>query len=1135
MQTLEGLSSQPYARRIREEYDHLYDIASRARAKGLDPSWKVESQTTYDLAERVEKSVGPAGVATRIRELSKLISREETALKISEDIVLGHFGSLEPEEAAEQALRTALAVLDEAVTVAPIQGIHDVKIRTNVDGSKHLAVYFAGPMRSAGGTEMGLTMIVADYVRRQLNIPPYHASEQEALRFVEELRLYERSIARFQYRNPDSVLKDAIMRLTVEPNGVETDPVEVAVNRNLMRIETNRVRGGALRVVNDGLLGRSTKVLKIVEKLGLEGWGWLAMLKTTSSEGEEAKEFMFMEDVVGGRPIFAFPGAPGGFRIRYGRARNTGMASVGVHPATMEVLGGFLAVGVQMRLERPGKAGIVNAIDSIEPPVVKLADGAVMKIESSLEAKALRDKIQRILFLGDLMVGYGEFLENNRALVPSGFVESWWSQLLDEKLQELKPTLQTLESLGITIERLEDMVKNPFSAKPRAAEAIRLSQQLGIPLHPSYTYFWRLVPVHSLHYLRDYLLHNLGEPNTLPYDEKVKEILEQALIPHKMVEGTIHLHEDDAIVLRTILRLDSPSNLMEGDSSLEALSTLAGFSIKDKAPIFVGARMGRPEKAKERIMTPKVHGLFPTGQAGGPRRDLIEASKKSVVALELTDRSCPRCGRWESKLLCPKCGRETVMSVRCSKCGQQFHDSSSSCNGSLTAYRSVNVNLVEMLEEAVNRLRLPRMEGSVKGVKGLINKGRTPEPLEKGLLRARFDVSVFKDGTLRFDASNAVLTQFKPGEVGLSLERAREIGYTRTMDGDDLTDTKQLCSLEIQDLIVSEACGEYLLKVSRFLDELLASFYGLEKVYKASKREDLIGHLVVGLSPHTSVGAVGRIVGFSKASVCYAHPLYHAAKRRDCDGDEDSVSLLLDVLLNFSREYLPDRIGGLMDAPLLLAPLINATEVARQAFNIETVSAFPVSFYEKTLVGANPKEVEDLVPTLNREKESASGNWNIGFTHPTEDLDRARLTSAYKELPTMLDKVKEQLDLADKIVAVKGEEVARKVLGTHILRDLVGNLRTFTSQRSRCSKCNWKPRRAPLKGVCAKCGGRLGPTVFRAGVEKYLQVAFDMVNRYNVGEYYRQRLDLIKVELSETFRPEEEDRIQTKLLVGEFA
>ncbi|HEX9430684.1 MAG TPA: hypothetical protein VF944_09930, partial [Candidatus Bathyarchaeia archaeon] len=103
MQVLENRPNHVYAKRIEEEYNRQYAIASEARSKGLDPSWKVESQTTYDLAERVEKSVGPLGVAARIRELSKLISREETALKISEDIVLGHFGSLEPEDAAEQA------------------------------------------------------------------------------------------------------------------------------------------------------------------------------------------------------------------------------------------------------------------------------------------------------------------------------------------------------------------------------------------------------------------------------------------------------------------------------------------------------------------------------------------------------------------------------------------------------------------------------------------------------------------------------------------------------------------------------------------------------------------------------------------------------------------------------------------------------------------------------------------------------------------------------------------------------------------------------------------------------------------------------------------------------------------------
>src|SRR5712692_4594779 len=162
MQTQETRPEYDYVKSLHEEYERQYAIATLCRSKGLDPSIRVESQTTYDLADRVEKAVGPPGVAARIRELNKVISREETALKISEEIVLGRFGSFDEEEAAEQAVRTALAVLDEAVTVAPIQGIYDVKIRTNPDRSKHLAVYFAGPMRSAGGTEMGLTMIVAD-------------------------------------------------------------------------------------------------------------------------------------------------------------------------------------------------------------------------------------------------------------------------------------------------------------------------------------------------------------------------------------------------------------------------------------------------------------------------------------------------------------------------------------------------------------------------------------------------------------------------------------------------------------------------------------------------------------------------------------------------------------------------------------------------------------------------------------------------------------------------------------------------------------------------------------------------------------------------------------------------------------
>src|SRR5258708_8475066 len=99
---LENRLSNPYARRLHDEYNRQYSLATLARSKGLDPSTKVESQTTYDLAERVEKAVGPAGIAERIRDLVKIISREETALKVTEEIVLAPFGTFDEEQPTEQ-------------------------------------------------------------------------------------------------------------------------------------------------------------------------------------------------------------------------------------------------------------------------------------------------------------------------------------------------------------------------------------------------------------------------------------------------------------------------------------------------------------------------------------------------------------------------------------------------------------------------------------------------------------------------------------------------------------------------------------------------------------------------------------------------------------------------------------------------------------------------------------------------------------------------------------------------------------------------------------------------------------------------------------------------------------------------
>src|SRR3972149_5658076 len=420
-----------YIQTMEHELQQLYTLSESSRQRGLDPSLKTECIIAKDIADLVEGLVGPNGVAIRIRELCARLQREEIAFKIAEEIVYGKFGHMEPEAAAEQAIRTALAIFTEGLTAAPIQGVAKVKITTNLDKTRYLAIYFAGPIRSAGGTDQALTLVVGDFVRRLLGLDRYKPTAEEISRFLEELRLYERSVGRLQYHVSDEELKKALDWLPVEVTGTESGPVEVSSFRSLQRVETNRVRGGALRVVNDGIVGRAPKVLTIIEKLGFQGWDWLRDFRKKS----EKKSAGFMDDVIAGRPIFSFPSRRGGFRLRYGRSRNTGLSAVGIHPATMLVLERFLAAGTQMRIELPGKGCVTVPVDTLELPVVLLKDGSVVRV--SLENYPLiKDKIAKILFLADILISFGDFLYTSKALSPSGYVEEWWVKDLKTALTD---------------------------------------------------------------------------------------------------------------------------------------------------------------------------------------------------------------------------------------------------------------------------------------------------------------------------------------------------------------------------------------------------------------------------------------------------------------------------------------------------------------------------------------------------------------------------------------------------------------------------------------------------------------------------------------------------------------------------
>jgi DNA polymerase II large subunit len=141
------------------------------------------------------------------------------------------------------------------------------------------------------------------------------------------------------------------------------------------------------------------------------------------------------------------------------------------------------------------------------------------------------------------------------------------------------------------------------------------------------------------------------------------------------------------------------------------------------------------------------------------------------------------------------------------------------------------------------------------------------------------------------------------------------------------------------------------------------------------------------------------------------------------------------------------------------------------------------------------------------------------YTTPCTNINLGNDTRSYKEFKSMIDKLNMQLGLAEKIEAVDARRVALKVLNTHFMRDIAGNMRAFSTQGFRCRACNRKFRRLPLSGKCPtpNCNGQLTLTVYRGGIEKYLVPAQQLVDKYGLPNYYTQRMDLIKEELGTMF------------------
>ena len=182
-----------YFKQIESQVEECLLVAKTARKLGQDPSSEVEIPIAKDMAGRIENLLGINGLSERIRELEENMGREEIALELAKDFAEGKGGDYDTHEGIiEGAIRTAVALLTEGVVAAPLEGIDRVELCGNSDGTEFVRVFYAGPIRSAGGTAQALSVLVADYVRTILGISSYKPLEEEIERYAEEVELYAR-------------------------------------------------------------------------------------------------------------------------------------------------------------------------------------------------------------------------------------------------------------------------------------------------------------------------------------------------------------------------------------------------------------------------------------------------------------------------------------------------------------------------------------------------------------------------------------------------------------------------------------------------------------------------------------------------------------------------------------------------------------------------------------------------------------------------------------------------------------------------------------------------------------------------------------------------------------------------------
>src|SRR3989338_1918358 len=652
------MQTEKYFHHIEQEIKKNYAIANEARSKGFDPVNKVEIPLARNLAEKsvglistLYPQINDPRIVNRIIELEKEYGSLDVAvcLKIAEEIAKEKFCKFSSHlEAIEAGIRVGFAYTTLGVVSSPIEGFTYLKLNKTRKGEDYFVAYFSGPIRSAGTTASCVVLMIIDYLREVFGYAKYDPSEKEIKRTSTELYDFHERITNLQYLPTEKEAEFLAANLPIQIAGEPSEKLEVSNYKDLPRNDTTPT---------------------------------------------------YMKDLVAGRPIFGHPSRSGSFRFRYGRSRVAGFSAVSIHPATMAISDGFLAIGTQLKIEKPTKGCVISVCDDINGPIVKLKDGSVKVINDYDEAKKIYNNIDEIIYFGDILFPFGDVANRNSQLLKPGYVEEWWNL--------------ELKKVNISVEDPKHISLD---------QALEYSKIFKVPLHPEYIYFWTQISYQEfLEFLRWMSYARINEKIILPYShtdrikfQKGKRALELLGVEHQVTTENVVISKLDSKAI--FVNLNLPLEILKEENYmiesevneiaekcvssnekdvLSLINDLSCFVIKDKAGDFIGTRMGRPEKAKLRKLTGNPHILFPVGEEGGRFRSIQEACTTDGVFSDFPIYYCEKCKKDNIYPSCVLCGGINIKKFFCRACNKEMSENNCEEHGKCQPYSRRKINIKE--------------------------------------------------------------------------------------------------------------------------------------------------------------------------------------------------------------------------------------------------------------------------------------------------------------------------------------------------------------------------------------------------------------------------------------------------------